>query len=99
MVYDCVRFVTADEPHSRKRSMETRFMRATFATLAAVALLVSAPVAQTKTAKPAKTLDIYALDVEGGKATLVITPAGESVLIDSANPVPRDTDRIMAVLA
>ena len=54
---------------------------------------------QTKTAKPAKTLDIYALDVEGGKATLVITPAGESVLIDSANPVARDTDRIMAVLA
>ena len=49
-------------------------MRATFATLAAVALLVSAPVAQTKTAKPAKTLDIYALDVEGGKATLFITP-------------------------
>jgi beta-lactamase superfamily II metal-dependent hydrolase len=79
--------------------METRFMRATFATLAAVALLVSAPVAQTKTAKPAKTLDIYALDVEGGKATLFITPAGESVLIDSANPVARDTDRIMAVLA
>ena len=74
-------------------------MRATFATLAAVALLVSAPVAQTKTAKPAKTLDIYALDVEGGKATLFITPAGESVLIDSANPVARDTDRIMAVLA
>ena len=74
-------------------------MRATFATLAAVALLVSAPVAQTKTAKPAKTLDIYALDVEGGKATLLITPAGESVLIDSANPVARDTDRIMAVLA
>ena len=33
-------------------------MRATFATLAAVALLVSAPVAQTKTAKPAKTLDM-----------------------------------------
>ena len=61
-------------------------MRATFATLAAVALLVSAPVAQTKTAKPAKTLDIYALDVEGGKATLFITPAGESVLIDSAKP-------------
>ena len=74
-------------------------MRATFATLAAVALLVSAPVAQTKTAKPAKTLDIYALDVEGGKATLIMTPAGESVLIDSANPVARDTDRIMAVLA
>jgi beta-lactamase superfamily II metal-dependent hydrolase len=40
------------------------------------------------------TLDIYWVDVEGGGATLIVTPAGESVLIDSGNPGPRDSGRI-----
>lgn len=48
-------------------------------------------------ADPAKTLDIYWVDVEGGAATLLVTPAGESVLIDSGNPGRRDADRIFAV--
>jgi len=39
-------------------------------------------------------LDIYWVDVEGGGATLIVTPAGESVLIDSGNPGPRDSGRI-----
>ena len=39
-------------------------------------------------------LDIYWIDVEGGAATLIVTPAGESVLIDSGNPGRRDPDRI-----
>ena len=30
-----------------------------------------------------KTLDIYFIDVEGGQATLVVTPAGEALLIDT----------------
>ena len=30
-------------------------------------------------------LDIYFIDVEGGASTLIVTPAGESVLIDSGN--------------
>ncbi|MGC3972249.1 MAG: MBL fold metallo-hydrolase [Pirellulales bacterium] len=37
------------------------------------------------------------MDVEGGAATLIVTPAGESVLIDSGNPGRRDADRIFAV--
>ena len=41
-----------------------------------------------------KTLDIYWTDVEGGAATLIVTPAGESVLIDSGNPGVRDPERI-----
>ena len=41
-----------------------------------------------------KTLDIYRVDAEGGGATLIVTPAGESVLIDSGNPGGRDSDRI-----
>jgi beta-lactamase superfamily II metal-dependent hydrolase len=57
----------------------------------------------------AKTLDIYFIDVEGGQSTLVVTPAGESLLIDSGFPgsggfdaVPgdpkqaRDANRIVA---
>ena len=41
-----------------------------------------------------KTLDIYWTDVEGGAATLIVTPAGESILIDSGNPGVRDPGRI-----
>ena len=56
------------------------------------------PNAQTR---PSKTLDIYIVDVEGGNATLFVTPAGESVLIDTGNGGPaavRDADRIMAAV-
>jgi beta-lactamase superfamily II metal-dependent hydrolase len=34
----------------------------------------------------ATTLDIYFIDVEGGQSTLVVTPAGESLLIDTGFP-------------
>jgi competence protein ComEC len=40
-------------------------------------------------------LDIYWPDVEGGAATLIVTPTGESVLIDAGNPGRRDPDRIV----
>jgi competence protein ComEC len=39
-------------------------------------------------------LDVIWSDVEGGAATLIITPAGESVLIDAGNPGGRDSTRI-----
>ena len=39
-------------------------------------------------------LDIYFVDVEGGAATLIVTPAGESILIDNGNPGTRDAERI-----
>jgi beta-lactamase superfamily II metal-dependent hydrolase len=44
-------------------------------------------------------LDIYFVDVEGGAATLLVTPAGESILVDSGYPDNngRDRDRILAV--
>jgi beta-lactamase superfamily II metal-dependent hydrolase len=41
-----------------------------------------------------RTLDIYWIDVEGGGGTLIVTPDGESVLIDSGNPGARDSGRI-----
>jgi hypothetical protein len=34
------------------------------------------------------------VDVEGGAATLLVTPAGESVLVDTGNPGERDPGRI-----
>lgn len=38
---------------------------------------------------------MYWIDVEGGAATLIVTPAGESVLIDTGNPGERDPKRII----
>ncbi|MBD3676542.1 MAG: MBL fold metallo-hydrolase [Planctomycetaceae bacterium] len=45
-------------------------------------------------------LDIYFIDVEGGAATLFVTPNGETLLIDSGYPDygGRDRDRILDVL-
>ena len=34
------------------------------------------------------------VDLEGGAATLIVKPAGESILIDSGNPGDRDAGRI-----
>ncbi len=30
-----------------------------------------------------KTLDVYFIDVEGGQSTLIVTPAGQSLLVDT----------------
>jgi competence protein ComEC len=45
-------------------------------------------------ADPPRGLDIYFVDTEGGASTLIVTPAGESVLIDCGNPGPRDAERV-----
>jgi competence protein ComEC len=42
-------------------------------------------------------LEIYWVDVEGGGATLIVTPARESVLIDTGFPGARDASRIHRV--
>jgi competence protein ComEC len=49
-------------------------------------------------AETSKDLQIYFVDVEGGQATLFITPAGQSLLIDTGWPDfnGRDADRIVA---
>lgn len=45
-----------------------------------------------------KSLQIYFVDVEGGQATLLVSPSGESLLIDTGWPDAegRDADRIIA---
>ncbi len=71
-------------------------MRMTIACLLAVACSVAPALAQSRTAKP---LQIYVIDVEGGNATLFVSPTGESLLIDTGNggaiAAPRDAGRIM----
>ena len=66
--------------------------------VSALALSVAFPAAQTRAVK---TLDIYIVDVEGGNATLFVSPSGESLLIDTGNAgaaAVRDAERIMAAV-
>lgn len=50
--------------------------------------------------QPADTLDIYWIDVEGGAATLIVTPQKESILMDAGwgRPDQRDALRIEAAM-
>lgn len=45
----------------------------------------------------AKTLDMYVIDVEGGKSLLLVSPSGQSMLLDAGNPGSngRDANRIV----
>jgi len=65
-------------------------------TLLAVLSCAALVAAQSRT-----TLDIYLIDVEGGNATLLVAPSGESMLIDTGNggaAATRDAGRIMAAV-
>jgi competence protein ComEC len=79
-------------------------MRASVAWLSILvlaALTEALAAAQTRAAAPGKALDIYVVDVEGGNATLFVSPAGGSVLIDSGNggtAAVRDAERIMSAV-
>jgi beta-lactamase superfamily II metal-dependent hydrolase len=60
-----------------------------------VAMLVAAALPARLTAQT--TLDMYVIDVEGGNATLFVSPNHESLLIDAGNTgnqAPRDAGRI-----
>jgi beta-lactamase superfamily II metal-dependent hydrolase len=55
-------------------------------------------VSATAQNRASKSLDIYVIDVEGGNATLFVSPSGESLLIDTGNAgaaASRDAGRIM----
>lgn len=60
-------------------------------------LLLAAALGTPASAQSGRGLDIYFVDTEGGAATLIVTPAGESVLIDCGNPGTRDAARIHKV--
>src|SRR5438477_12282797 len=59
-------------------------------------LFLIALIAATLCAQP-RPLEIYWIDTEGGAATLILTPAGQSLLVDAGNPGERDAQRIHAV--
>ncbi len=64
-------------------------------------LLLIALLALPLPARSARNLDIFFVDVEGGQATLLVTPSGESLLVDTGWPDfnDRDAGRIAAVAA
>jgi beta-lactamase superfamily II metal-dependent hydrolase len=56
--------------------------------------LTLAAAAAARAAAPVRPLEIYWIDTEGGAATLIVTPAGESILVDTGNPAssnPQDS--------
>ena len=77
-------------------------MRRAIVLLAVSAVFLVLPSFAQTQAKPRTaraTLDIYVIDVEGGNATLFVSPSGESLLMDTGNVPPgavRDAGRIMA---
>ena len=62
-------------------------------------LLVAAPCASAQSKAP-KQLLIYSIDVEGGQSTLLVSPSGDSLLVDTGWPTKdgRDADRIQAAM-
>jgi competence protein ComEC len=82
--------------------MNTNFsLRKTAAVLTlsiALLLLLCLPAFAQTGSKSGKTLDMYFIDVEGGQATLIVDPAGESMLVDTGYPGfnGRDAGRILS---
>jgi beta-lactamase superfamily II metal-dependent hydrolase len=74
-----------------------RFGRA-LGMLAVMGLLVSGGASAQAGKQATDKLRVYFIDVEGGQATLFVTPAGQSLLIDTGWPGNsyRDADRIAA---
>jgi competence protein ComEC len=54
--------------------------------IAAKSLVFTFALATAAALQAAGALDIYWADVEGGAGTLIVTPAGESILVDAGNP-------------
>jgi beta-lactamase superfamily II metal-dependent hydrolase len=67
----------------------------TLRTLSCLLLLLA--VCPTLAADEKRGLDVYFIDTDGGAATLIVTPARESILIDCGNPGSRDAERIHKV--
>jgi competence protein ComEC len=66
--------------------------------LVACAVGFSFPASSVRAWAAKSDLQIYFVDVEGGQATLFVTPSGQSLLIDTGWPdnAGRDADRILA---
>src|SRR5919106_4468422 len=71
-------------------------MRTTATAILALICAAGSVTAPTAQRAASKSLQVYVVDVEGGNATLFVSPTGESLLIDTGNPSNgRDADRII----
>ena len=61
-----------------------------------IVVLATAVLAAQQKPKP---LEIWVVDVEGGKAALYVSPTGQTAMIDTGFPGARDLDRIMDAIA
>jgi beta-lactamase superfamily II metal-dependent hydrolase len=67
------------------------------AALGLVGILAPAAIDPIRAQNNAQNLQIYWIDVEGGAATLIVSPSGESLLLDTGFPdADRDAKRIYA---
>src|SRR2546426_6959510 len=84
---------SASSPQNRRQVvLRPSFRRAVFAGLLSLFLLPkvwATPLPQARNA-----LQIYSIDVEGGQATLFVTPGGQSLLIDTGWPGDRKSTRL-----
>src|ERR1700722_5578129 len=64
----------------------------------AIALAVFVLLVSLAARAAGKSLQIYFIDTEGGQATLIVSPTGQSLLVDTGWPGfdNRDADRIVA---
>src|SRR5436190_8017707 len=86
---------TAGSCCGSNRNGDRRDMRYTALVIAAITFALARPGAQS-----AKPLDVYFIDVEGGQATLIVTPSGQSMLIDTGYPgfEDRDVNRVVSTI-
>jgi competence protein ComEC len=68
-------------------------------TVLVLALALAGLPARSSSQESAASLRIYWIDVEGGAATLVVTPEGGTLLMDCGWPGKRDAERIARTLA
>jgi competence protein ComEC len=85
--------------HDRLSSSKNHPYGTLLALLLAGLLICLAPHANAAPA-PSQSLRIYSIDVEGGQSTLLVTPSGASLLIDTGWPgnSGRDADRVQAAM-
>jgi beta-lactamase superfamily II metal-dependent hydrolase len=76
--------------------MQFGYMRSFWLAIAVFLVLCASTSAQTRKSDAGNALQIFSIDVEGGQATLIVGPSGESLLVDTgwAAENGRDADRI-----
>ena len=81
-------------PACTRRKPRHKLVRLAAIVLLATLSFSSATATATTTSPPpdANSLRIYFIDVEGGQATLFVTPEGQSLLIDTGWPSPENTN-------